>query len=133
MDRKMPQIITLEEALRDHVSYEIDMLNETFDRLGKPVGDSVMGNALIESFCIHARNLIDFLGNEDGGLRASSYVDAQYAHAKHVGVGKALYQKLSTQIAHLGQRRTSNNQDKINTADRRTLLETVSYTHLRAH
>lgn len=43
--------------------YELWMLDETFKRLNEPLTDQVIANALIESFCIHARQLIDFFEN----------------------------------------------------------------------
>ena len=49
----------LDEVLSKHLQYEIHMLGFTYGALRQPVEKST-GYALIESFCIHARNLIDF-------------------------------------------------------------------------
>jgi len=57
-------------------THEIDMLWGTFHRL-QTVSDPVMRNALMESFCIHARNLDDFfLGRR--GAKAETYATANY-------------------------------------------------------
>lgn len=44
-----------------HLRYEVQMLGETFRRLEAPeFVDQTTINSLIESFCIHARNLNEF-------------------------------------------------------------------------
>ena len=49
----------------NHLFYEIEMLRSTAELLGTGAfGDSQLANALIESFTIHARALIDFLYGE---------------------------------------------------------------------
>jgi hypothetical protein len=47
----------------EHVSYEISMLQHCFRRLAAPryTGDQADWNAFHESFCVHARNLLNFL------------------------------------------------------------------------
>jgi hypothetical protein len=54
-----------EEILQEHLRYDVDMLEGTFRLLNEPTGDLIVGNALIESFCIHARGLIEFLSNRN--------------------------------------------------------------------
>ena len=57
------------QSLHEHLCYEIQMLIETSFLLRDPKNYQFeseaqlvfMNNALLESFCIHARNLIDFL------------------------------------------------------------------------
>jgi hypothetical protein len=44
----------LDELLHIHVRYELDMLFGTFEQLRNPVPSAIVGNALIESFCMHA-------------------------------------------------------------------------------
>ncbi len=49
-------------AASDHLHYEIQMLRGTMTLLAtQALGESVLSNALIESFTIHARALIHFL------------------------------------------------------------------------
>lgn len=50
------------EALNEHLKYELWMFFSLCDELIKPdERDLIINNALIESCCIHLRNLIDFL------------------------------------------------------------------------
>ena len=50
-----------EELLGEHLLYEIQMLHETRKALnGERVSDQIITNALMESFCVHARNLNEF-------------------------------------------------------------------------
>ncbi len=50
------------KAASDHVHYEIQMLRGTMALLAsRAIGTSVLSNALIESFTIHARALMHFL------------------------------------------------------------------------
>lgn len=54
------------QAASEHLLYEISMLRWTTDalavtNLGRPTPPLVYMNALLESFCLHARNLLDFL------------------------------------------------------------------------
>ena len=69
--------IDLDELLHVHVRYELDMLFATFEQLRTPVPNVVVGNALIESFCMHARALIDFFDNTQG-LQAREFTDTAY-------------------------------------------------------
>lgn len=50
------------KAASDHLHYEIQMLRGTMALLASgAIGTSILSNALIESFTIHARALMDFL------------------------------------------------------------------------
>jgi hypothetical protein len=58
------------EILEHQYAYELDMLEDTY-RLGRDT--QIQLNAYIESFCIHARNLIEFF-RSDG----RQYVETSY-------------------------------------------------------
>lgn len=47
-------------AASDHLYYEVMMLKRTMERLTSGPEDDVVSNALLESFTIHARALMDF-------------------------------------------------------------------------
>ena len=114
---------TPEEIFAEHLHYEIDMLLGTFHRL-QTVSDPVMRNALMESFCIHARNLDDFfLGRR--GAKAQTYAAANYRAYLAGRFSSDLDRKLNTQIAHLTEARTSDPAEKIGQADRLELLTTL--------
>lgn len=77
-----------------HLNYEIWMLEET-NR--KQHDDQVIKNALIESFCVHARNLFEFFAEE-----APQYTE-NYRPFSHIT--KRKYQdirtKLNVHVAHV--------------------------------
>ena len=52
------------EFVREHLPYEIDMLRSTYLTLYQGGVDWAIRNALIESFCIHARNLLEFFSKK---------------------------------------------------------------------
>ena len=56
-----------------HLKYEIEMLDETYSKLSKAINDSVIVNALVESFCIHARLLHEFLVKKKAAGYAVDY------------------------------------------------------------
>ena len=69
--------------MKDNVSrsieYEVNMLSYTASHIGL-TSDTQLNNALLESFLIHARVLIEFfyptaMTKEKGGLYASRYLD----------------------------------------------------------
>jgi len=120
----MATTATPEEIFTEHLHYEIDMLLATFVRLLAPVSDPVVANALIESFCIHGRNLDDFfLGRR--GAKAEMYANASYTPYIGGRISETLDKKLNTQIAHLSSARTSDPTQKINPKDRLELLRTL--------
>ena len=112
-----------EEIFKDHLHYEINMLLATFNQLKRP-RDPVTANALIDSFCIHARNLDDFfLGRR--GAKATTYAKPSYTPYIDGGISEKLDKKLNTQIAHLTDARTSDPTKKIDPKDRLDLVRTL--------
>jgi hypothetical protein len=115
---------TPEEIFREHLHYEINMLLATFVQLKATGHDPVVANALIESFCIHARNLDDFfLGRR--GAKAETFAKDSYAPYIGGRISSTLDKKLNTQIAHLSDARTSDPAQKINAKDRLELVRTL--------
>ena len=115
---------TLEEILREHLPYELNMLRSTFERLRDGVADGVLRNALIESFSIHARSLIGFFNNEQG-VKASSFTDGVHVLFRAGHVDGNVVRKLNTQIAHLTLKRTADPLGKIGDVDRQEMLDTI--------
>jgi hypothetical protein len=91
------------------------MLRRTYTAIGK-CSDLVINNALIESFCIHARSLIEFFAKPGGAVK---YTDSSYTPE---GPRQGLEQKLHRQIAHLIYGGRSDPDWKIGPADREELL-----------
>jgi hypothetical protein len=115
--------------LEKHVTYEIDMLVATYTlmkqmEVSKLVTDEetnkVICNALVESFAIHARNLIDFFNSKQGGNPKE--FAPEYEPTVVNEIGSKLDRKLNTQIAHLTYQRTDDPKNKIGSGERETLL-----------
>ena len=65
-------------------------------------------NALIEAFCIHARNLHEFFqGSRTDTLKANTFADSRYKSRPNDQERKTLISKINKQISHLTEQRTS--------------------------
>jgi len=120
-----PTATQLHEILREHLPYELDMLQFTFERLlWNDIVQDDLRNALIESFCIHARSLIDFFNNKQG-VWASEFVDSTYVSFRGGKVKRTLIAKLNTQIAHVTLERTADPHKKIGAVERQELFDKI--------
>lgn len=105
---------TIEEILREHLPYELDMLRSTFERLRDGVADDVFRNALIESFSIHARSLIEFFRKGKGKyVKTALLLNGEPDLFRNGKVSQASIEKLSTQTAHLTLKRTADPRGKL--------------------
>lgn len=116
-----PTQATNEEILGEHLPYELWMLRETYKRLNFPAEDVVLRNALIEAFCIHARQLLEFFDNKQG-KHAKEFTGGHYVAAHLTGLTKSERDMLNTQIAHVTGKRTVDSAEKIGHALRAKLL-----------
>ena len=110
--------------LADALPYELMMLEQTFVRLSFPQADGCITNALIESFCVHARQLIDFFENKKG-VRADQFTNGTYKAAHLASVPRSVRKKLNRQIVHVTQKRTADRSEKIGPEERAHLLLTL--------
>jgi hypothetical protein len=110
--------------LADALPYELMMLEQTFVRLSLPQLDGCIANALIESFCVHARQLIDFFENKQG-VRADQFTNGTYEAAHLSSVPRSVRKKLNHQIAHITQKRTADPSEKVGPEERAHLLLTL--------
>jgi hypothetical protein len=122
----------MRELLTHHLRYEIVMLRWTFARFRAPMSHENEKNAFIESFCIHARNLIEF-------FQGTGNVGGTHAYARHFTINgiyevcsltktelpEDLYGKLSEQIAHLTYGRTKDSTRQIGAPELRQLFELI--------
>ncbi len=117
---------------KDHLPYELLMLYFSHDSLQRPV-HILAANSFIESFCVHARNLLDFFYNvkyaDQSRLRLTAvhFVPTESPFAKKRKFGKeigSLYEKLHDQIFHMGQR-SSQIEGKISPAERQKLFYSI--------
>ena len=117
------------ETQLKYVGYELDMLIYTFDKLllVEPLVprsfQAGQVNALIEAFCIHARNLDEFFqgSGRAGTLQAKTFVDSRFKPRPNDKERKNLMSKINKQISHLTEQRTSVAEEKISSADRARL------------
>ncbi len=118
---------TPRELLECHYKYEIDMLQHTYAYLGngKYTNDTVIKNALIESFCIHARALMEFFeGKKERSTK--KYVGGGYIPltVKRRTRIHQLRGMLNNQIAHvIIDQRTYNQSGKIGDSEREELIK----------
>ena len=117
----------LEFALKRTFYYELWMMGETLARLAQPekIPDQVFANALIESFCTHARSLLEFFGCWGRGpsVKAKEYFNGTYQAQQTLAISEDLLKKLHEQIAHMSGSR--HQAVKINPADRVTLYNAL--------
>jgi hypothetical protein len=93
------------DFLAEHLPYELAMLHHCFGRFDVPGAD---WNAFMESFCIHARNLKQFVTNDKG--KGNNCVVASDFADFHEPVPPNLtgaFQRLNSQMAHLAKTRTT--------------------------
>jgi hypothetical protein len=110
----------MRDVIEEHLPYEIQMLN--FSYLALCVAPNALGplpvNVLNASFCIYARNLIDFFAEE--GVSARDYAGAKhYVPRSWVAIDgqqvkrEPFYGMLNNQTAHLTYRRKKDQTDKV--------------------
>ena len=115
---------TRKEWMQEHLPYEINMLNSTHRLLDWTdvtlLLNGVLINALIESYCVHARALIELFKDEDNAARSGGKLawKALTDNFQKSGTYDEYRRKLNNQIAHLGDERTCNPADKITREDR---------------
>jgi hypothetical protein len=122
-----------EELLGEHLGYEIKMLHEMRKALrGEPISKRMIANAVMESFCLHARNLNEFFletSNRPDTLKASSFATGDYQPLDSPDDRRALFGKINKQISHLTTERTSIPEQKIGNSDREEMYGWI-YAHL---
>jgi hypothetical protein len=129
MEGELSAIPKSPERREYHLDYEIWMLDETSRR---HYVDEVVNNALIESFCLHARNLFEFFAEE-----APQYTQ-DYRPFSHISMRerKAILRKLNVHVTHVkSQGRATNDADKITDRHRAEIRNILSdeITEFRSH
>jgi hypothetical protein len=104
------------------------MLEQTYEQL-KGARPGVCRNAFIESFCIHARNLIEFYRGKGevnaGHFTADGIYKPKFVAANSRALGNSLYDKLNQQVAHMTKDRTTDPKKKIGSNDRERIMEAL--------
>jgi hypothetical protein len=116
----MAPLPSASEILGHHYTYELDMLEDTY---GLIRDTQIKQNAFMESFCIHARNLIEFFRGDGRQYVETSYTPFATAKSR---IDK-LNQILNQQIAHLDiKKRVVNDDEKISNETRYELLKILA-------
>jgi hypothetical protein len=117
------------EFLAEHYVYELTMLRASHALLFQ-VRRGPVANALIESFAVHARALMDFFGKRvtrDDALAAHFTPDGTFAGAATAAVPESVRERLNKQITHLTYARVG--AVKIGIPDRILLLRAIEADH----
>jgi hypothetical protein len=108
----MPDEI-LKDIFNKYLPYEIDMLRDTYRMLAEAPTD-VHKNALIEAFCVHARNLIDFFMCRKSGDAVVTEFTTGFIRQLDDTVDplKTIRTRMNKQIFHMTKVRTIMNADQ---------------------
>jgi hypothetical protein len=112
-----------QEMFEVHLRHEVKMLNDTYTALFSPPPDGTLHDALIESFCIHARAICEFFKYKSE-FDPRQFVDVSFQIEKRF-IDDEMYNKLNEQIAHLSRKRKRLTKDKIGPEERRYIYEKV--------
>lgn len=122
----------LMEAFEHQLAYEVNMFRHTYNFLHVPAWSPELANAIIKSFCVHARNLIEFFDQESAtpGQARSDYIGAKHFCNGYIpwtngGPSNDLRGRLNRQISHLTYDRTSKEEEKIGAKERAELVELI--------
>ncbi len=116
------------EMFTRHLPYEMDMLRVTYLMLSTPGAKlwftEYVLNALIEAFCVHARNLFEFY-SATNSLKEET-VAAQHFTTNYQafpdGLPGRIIGKLNAQITHLSYNREDDADRKIGSDDRKRIF-----------
>lgn len=113
----------LASYLDEHLPYERMMLDYTFGKITTQQSQCDW-NAYYESFVIHARNLYNFLTNNDGtNAKAHEFV-FNFKARKSTGT-ISISSKLLAQVHHLSPKRPSAAEQKVQADDARVLYSWI--------
>lgn len=113
----MPSPDEIKNCLDYHLPYEIDMLRVGAARLTAVTERSTDTNILIEVFCVHARNMIDFFDARQ--KQAGDFKAYQFATGYTCAVDlEDQRRRINKRIAHLTTERVrGNDNDKISVGE----------------
>lgn len=108
--------------------YGIDMLRHAYGRLQSASHGQATANILIECFCLHARNLLDFFWDKKHSNHAVAREFTTPSYNPFGGVSpktNGVYRKLHDQILHLTYGRTDVMEEKIGHQQRAELKNLI--------
>jgi hypothetical protein len=102
---------------RRHVYYEIEQFAVSYWRLKAGIRDQELINLYHESFCIHAKTLLEFFNRkaEDHMAAAVDFTDASYVPLERERGNelKQILGRVNIEISHLSWARPDNQSDQI--------------------
>jgi hypothetical protein len=101
------------------------MMRETHGLLRGEAHLNPIRNALIESFCVHARNLVEFFKNDDGCDFDPRWFTVDGYQLNKRFVGDSLLSRIARQIAHISRDRITLVHDKIDGDEQDRVKEAV--------
>jgi hypothetical protein len=104
---------SLDEFFKEHLPYEIGMMRDSIHALAIRDGlGEFEKNAFIETFCLHARNLIEFFKQKD----PCDFDPRDFTHGFELNkrfIGDRALPKINRQVSHLTKGRTKDTARKI--------------------
>lgn len=115
-----PKPEQLKQLLDIHVTYELNMLIRTHGLLITTTLQNALSNALIEAFCVHARNLDEFFQSRGKGKWKDSLLPNWFAanYTPGPALPDELLTRMNQQINHLSTGRTHGSDKLVNAAER---------------
>jgi len=114
----------LQDFLEEHLPYEVDMLRGTFELLQNETSHA-RAYALMESFCIHGRNLIEFFKNKDSCDFDPRKIAKDGYELRKTFIDSSHLERINEQISHLTRKRTRTAAEKIGPSTRKLILDRV--------
>ena len=89
--------------LREHLTYELLMARYALRKLSVQTSQ-LDWNCYLEAFAVHARNMANFLTNDDGNNEKAKYYVADFSASKPQQISSA-FDRLNKQVLHLAKNR----------------------------
>jgi hypothetical protein len=104
---------SLDEFFTEHLAYEIGMMRDSIHALAtRDKLSEFEKNAFIETFCLHARNLIEFFKQKDPcDFDPRDFTNGFELNKRFIGDGAL--PKINKQVSHLTKGRTEDPTQKI--------------------
>jgi hypothetical protein len=121
---KKPAPHLKEEFFNEHLPYEITMLRATYDlaRANRPASEH---NAMVDSFLLHARNLIEFFKDRPGcDFDPRMFTNASFQLNRDF-IADSLSARIGAHVSHMTTRRISQAADELVARDWALILRAL--------
>ena len=123
---KPPKYVTtkqMESIIGHQLPYEVQMMRALYPALSSGRYDQMHHNAHIESFYVHARNLVEFFKAKND-VDPRIFTDDTYRKRGDF-IDRSLQDKMNEQISHLSWKRTENMNEKLGPAEWKKTLDAL--------